>query len=273
MRRKHPCFKLLKDVAKPEPMTDAQHELFGYTIYESVLEGAGKKIECLAGVELPFFHAWPDDAPEGFDEENDERIIQVSFRETYWDQPVEGAFQIGEDTFKGIAQDRHEDIKTFVHAFLKAFRPGYMQATLCYELHLLDSEWFEDQRHIDKTNAYDIFHGFGTSSWVVNDVRIKALSPELFRADIVFVDADFDLTVRERLSKGKGIEPDSLVLPVSLNWDQFIASIQARTELMKFLTRIHDDFLVRKNDLEGFYSKEAKCLMDALEEEIWDEDF
>jgi hypothetical protein len=245
-------------------MTDTKHELSDYSVYECVLEAADERIEALVGVELPFLSAWPLDVSGGVDEDYDDRMIRISFEHDYLDQSVEGEFQVSENILKGIAKGRDEDFKAFVDAFLPTFRPGYMQAVLRNELHILEGDC-EHQRHIDTSDAYDVFHSFGTEPWVICDVKVRGHAPDLFRVEVVFENEEFDQLARQQSKTGNGIDWDKLLLPISLTWSEFNSATATHDDLMRMLARIHREFLVRKDSLHGSYSKAAHRLIDYLD--------
>jgi len=256
------CSNLLHTVTD---MTEMKHELSDYSIYECVLEAANKQVEALVGVEVPFLSAWPMDPPEGADD----RMIRISFEDDYLDQIVEGEFQIHENILKGIAKGRDEDLGAFVEALLPIFRPGYVQAVLRRELHLVESEWFEDQQIIDKFDAYDLFLSFDTAPWTITDLTVQGIVADLFRVEFVFQNEDFAQYAQEQAKTDQGIDYDQLILPVALTWDEFVSATEVAADLTDLLKRIHRDFLVLKGDLKGRYSDEADRMfsyLDALAE-------
>lgn len=246
-------------------MTETKHELSDFSIYECVLEAADKQFEALVGVEIPFLSAWPMDLPEGADGDENDRMIWISFEDDYFDQTVEGKFQIHENILKGVAKGRDEDLLAFVQAFLPTFRPSYVQAVLRHELHLVESEWFEDQRLIDKFDAYDVFQRFGTAPWTITDLTVQGITADLFRVEVVFQNEDFAQYAREQVNPETGIDYDQLILPLSLTWDEFVSATETVDDLTDLLRRIHRDFLVLKDDLKGRYSDEAERLIDYLD--------
>lgn len=246
-------------------MTETKHELSDYSIYECVLQAADMQLEALVGVEVPFLSAWPVDLPEGTDGDEDDRMIRISFEDDYLDQTVEGEFQIHENILKGVARGRDEDLVAFVQAFSPTFRPGYVQAVLRHELHLVESEWFEDQRIIDKSDAYDVFQRFGTAPWTITDLAVQGITADLFRVDVVFQNEDFAQYAREQAKTEKGIDYDQLILPLSLTWEEFVSATDTVDDLTDLLRRIHRDFLVLKDDLKGRYSDDAERLIDYLD--------
>ena len=248
-------------------MTATKHELFDYSIYECVLAAAQKQIEAMVGVELPFLAAFPIDLTEQIDESEAERLIRVSFEEEYFDRTVEGAFEIGENILKGVAKGRDDDLVTFVGALSTAFRPGYVEAVLQHELHIFESEWFDDQRLINKWEVSAVFLGFGTAPWTTAGVKVKGLGSDLFRVEIIFQNQNV------KQDTGNSIDYDMLILPVALTWDEFASTTKTKENLVDWLTRIHRDFLVRKVDLKGHYSVETEELIDHLDAlEVGNED-
>lgn len=246
-------------------MTETKHELSDYSIYECVLQAVDKQLEALVGVEVPFLSAWPVDLPEGADGDEDDRMIRISFEDDYLDQTVEGEFRIHENILKGVAKGRDEDLGAFVEALLPTFRPGYAQAVLRHELHLVESEWFEDQRIIKKFDAYDVFQSFGTTPWTIADLTVQGIAADLFRVEVVFRNEDFEQYAREQAKTDQGIDYDQLILPISLTWNEFVSATDTVAHLTDLLRRIHRDFLVLKDDLKGHYSDDADRLIDYLD--------
>lgn len=246
-------------------MTETKHELSDYSIYECVLQAVDKQLEALVEVEVPFLSAWPVDLPEGADGDEDDRMIRISFEDDYLDQTVEGEFQIHENILKGVAKGRYEDIGAFVEALLPTFRPGYVQAVLRHELHLVESEWFEDQRLIDKFGASDVFQSFGTTPWTITDLSVQGITPDLFRVEVVFQNEAFAQCAQEQAKTDQGIDYNQLILPMSLTWNEFVSATETAADLTNLLKRIHRDFLALKGDLKGRYSDEADRLISYLD--------
>lgn len=246
-------------------MTATKHDLAEYSIYECVLMNADKKLEAIVGVELPFLAAWSADMLGDCDEDEDKRLIHISFEDEYLDQSISGQFQIGENILKGIANGRHEDHRDFVNSFLPIFRPGYVQAVLRHELQLFESEWFEDQRLINKFDAYDVFQGFGTIPWEISDLTVQGVAVDLFRVEFVFQNEAFQQYEGQQVLPGESIEYDRLLLPVALTWDEFTSVTKTLENLINWLKQVHRDFIVRREDLKGHYSEEAKRHIDYLE--------
>ena len=217
------------------------------------------------GIELPFLLTWPVDAPEGADDDEDDLMIRISFKDEYLDQPVEGEFQISENLLKGIATNRDEDLKSFVNAFSPTIRRGYMQAVLRHELHVFESERFDDQRLIDKWEAYNVFQSFGTMPWTVSDAMVQAMGPDLFRVEIVFQNEKSGGLVGGQAKVAETHDYDILILPTSLTWDEFASATETAENLTDMLKRIHRDFVVRKDDLAGRYSDEVKQEIEYLD--------
>lgn len=130
---------------------------------------------------------------------------------------------------------------------------------------MFDSDWFEDQRLISKWDAFDVFHGLDIATWTIADVTVRGIGDDLFCVEVVFQNFEFENQMREQAKAEQTLDYEMLILPISLTWEEFASAIETHENLISLIERIHRDFLARKQDLNGYYSTEAKRLIDYLD--------
>lgn len=244
-----------------------RHELFDYSIYECVLEGARGRIEKATDIELPGFYAWLEDTPTDFDPETDERIVGLRYDSwlAFGNFYIPDAkFYLNESVLKGIAAGRGEDVEAFLEAFLPTYRAEWIAACLKHEFHTdPDLSPDNDDRILSTCEVNDAFREMGTEHWYIAEVKATAASSILFKLTLVLRDFMHQFPAKNYHE----IEYDQRELPFPLSWDEFVKATSDHEGLIALLAKICQSFLVMKDDLPGSYSEELSNAMARLDDD------